>query len=365
MRGLAAAIMLQGHVFEGWVRPEDRSSEWFWFSQFLGGLPAPIFLFLVGVSLAIVLDRLRAKGAPARELVSKVLRRGGWVLLLAYAFRVEQYLMWYPDSRWSDVFRVDTLNCIAVSTLIIGLASVAFRTRRVNIGAMAAATALVVFLTPFIYPIRSVLPDAAMAYLNGNGNGSLFSIFPWIAFALAGMTFGYLLQEWRERSDERELFRRVAVAGICFFAAGTAMRLTPAFEYGFFDYSLTSPHFFLVRLGYLCLILAGAYHWSQRPDADRWSSLRVMGQASLIVYWAHIELVYGRLFHHYSRSLTLAGAARHLFWVFPLMIGMAVLWQRWQGASASPVVMSPLASYRAPMAASGLAPVADEDPGCS
>ena len=111
LRGLAVLIMLQGHVLDGWVRPQDRSTEWFWLSQFLGGLPAPIFLFLVGVSLALVLDRLRAKGASTRELAMKVLRRGGWILFLAYAFRLEQFLVWYPASQWSDLWRVDTLNC--------------------------------------------------------------------------------------------------------------------------------------------------------------------------------------------------------------------------------------------------------------
>src|SRR6266700_3143203 len=101
MRGLAALIMLQGHVMDGWVRPHDRSGEWFWLSQFLGGLPAPIFLFLVGVSLAIVLDRMRAKGAPVGDLTLKVVRRGGWILFLAYVFRLEQFLMWYPASDWN------------------------------------------------------------------------------------------------------------------------------------------------------------------------------------------------------------------------------------------------------------------------
>src|SRR5947208_1219263 len=82
MRGLAAVIMLQGHVLDGWLRPEDRASEWFWLSQFLGGLPAPIFLFLVGTSLALVLDRMRAKGAPTGQLAMRVFRRAGWILLL-------------------------------------------------------------------------------------------------------------------------------------------------------------------------------------------------------------------------------------------------------------------------------------------
>src|SRR5262245_56149078 len=103
MRGLAVLIMLQGHVFEGWVRPEDRSGWLFWLSQFLGGFPAPVFLFLVGVSLALVLDRMRAKGASSADLAARVLRRGGWILLLAYAFRIEQFLVWYPDSNPADI----------------------------------------------------------------------------------------------------------------------------------------------------------------------------------------------------------------------------------------------------------------------
>src|SRR5215468_3789695 len=133
MRGLAVLIMLQGHVLDSWVRPQDRSSEWFWLSQFLGGLPAPIFLLLVGVSLAIVLDRMRAKGASKRDLALKVLRRGSWILFLAYAFRLEQFLVWYPASEWNGLFRVDTLNCIAICTIVVGLLSVAFKSRQSNI----------------------------------------------------------------------------------------------------------------------------------------------------------------------------------------------------------------------------------------
>src|SRR5262245_16760341 len=136
MRGAAVVIMLQGHVFDAWVRPEDRSSGWFWFSQFLGGFPAPIFLFLVGVSLALTLDRMRTKGASSAELAAKVLRRGGWILLLAYAFRLVQFLVWRPYSEWASVFKVDTLNCIAISILVVGLLSIPFESRRANIALM-------------------------------------------------------------------------------------------------------------------------------------------------------------------------------------------------------------------------------------
>ena len=324
MRGLAAAIMLQGHVFDGWVQPHDRASEWFWLSQFLGGLPAPIFLFLVGVSLSIVLDRARLKGASTSELVTKVVRRSAWILLLAYAFRIEQYLVWYPSSNWNDVFRVDTLNCIAVCTLIIGLLSIAMKTRA-NIALMGSVTAAAVIATPWIYPLRPGIPDFALAYLNGNGHPSFFSIFPWIAFTLAGITFGYLLLHAGERQAEKEFFKHAAIAGICFFAIGRTMSLTTAFEYGFFDYSLTSPHYFLVRLGWILLIVAGAYQWSQRENAGRWSPFQLMGQASLIIYWLHIEIVYGPFLHRYNQALTLAEAATQLAWLMPLMVVVAAV----------------------------------------
>jgi uncharacterized membrane protein len=322
MRGLAAVIMLQGHVFDGWVRAQDRSSEWFWFSQYLGGLPAPIFLFLVGVSLALVLDKMRSKGAPAQQLVLKVARRGGWILFLAYAFRIEQYLMWYPASDIRDVFRVDTLNCIALCTLAIGLFSIMFKTRRANIIAMSVTTATVVFATPIMYPLRLPLPSFMLSYFNGNGHPSYFSLIPWVAFALAGMTFGYLLLAGKE-AGEPQFFRWVAIAGICAYAAGTAMNWFPVFRYGFFDYSLTSPHFFLIRLGLLLLILYGAYKWSTRVRSNRWSPIIVFGQASLPVYWIHIEIVYGRPFHNFAQGLDLSLAARQLLWVIPCMLAIA------------------------------------------
>lgn len=324
VRGLSALIMLQGHVFDAWLRPQDRSSEWFWLSQFLGGLPAPTFLFLVGVSLALVLDRMRTKGSSWRDLAWRVLRRGGWILFLAYVFRIEQFLVWRPFSHWSDVFKVDTLNCIAMSTIVIGLLSVTLQSRRANILVMAAATAAFVFATPFVYPLGGGLPEFVLSYLNGNGNHSYFSLFPWSAFTLAGITFGYLLLDGKERIGESEFFKRVAVAGVCSYAIGSAMSLTRIFEYGFFDYSLTSPHFYFVRLGWILLILYGAYVWSRRRNAGlRWSPVIALGQASLIVYWVHIEIVYGRPYAFLGQSLKLSATAMQLVWLAPLMLLLA------------------------------------------
>jgi fucose 4-O-acetylase-like acetyltransferase len=164
------------------------------------------------------------------------------------------------------------------------------------------------------------LPAFILSYMNGNEHAWYFSFFPWAAFTFAGITFGYLLLEGKERIGEREFFKRVSAAGVVAYAAGAGMSLTGFFEYGFFDYSLTSPHFFLVRLGWILLILYGAYLWSTREAAGKWTPLVSLGQASLIVYWLHIEIVYGRLFRGFGQSLELSTAAMQLIWLLPLML---------------------------------------------
>src|SRR5262249_50668363 len=163
-----------------------------------------------------------------RRLVLKVLRRGSWILVLAYVFRLEQFLVWFPASEWSGVFRVDTLNCIAICTIVVGLFSVAFPSRPSSIIGLAVTTAVFVFITPWAYAVRG-LPAFLLSYFNGANHPYYFSFFPWASFTLAGTTFGYLLLEARQRIGEAEFFKRVAVAGVCAYALGRAMSLTAVF----------------------------------------------------------------------------------------------------------------------------------------
>ena len=56
------------------------------------------------------------------------------------------------------------------------------------------------------------------------------------------------------------------------------------------------PKFFLVRAGVVLVILLLSYAWC-RWGAGEWgfSPLIEMGKCSLLVYWVHIEFVYGGL----------------------------------------------------------------------
>jgi len=62
MRGLACVLMFQTHCYDAWLSPEARKGAFFAYSRLLGGLPAPLFLFLAGISFAMVTLKLTHRG---------------------------------------------------------------------------------------------------------------------------------------------------------------------------------------------------------------------------------------------------------------------------------------------------------------
>ena len=63
-----------------------------------------------------------------------------------------------------------------------------------------------------------------------------------------------------------------------------------------YDYWHTSPNFFLMRCGILLIILFCVYAWCRWGLAQMgFSPVIQLGKTSLLVYWVHIEFVYGRL----------------------------------------------------------------------
>src|SRR6266850_5202043 len=62
MRGLACVLMFQTHCYDSWLSPEARNSALMAWSRLGGTLPAPLFIFLAGISVALVTEKMREKG---------------------------------------------------------------------------------------------------------------------------------------------------------------------------------------------------------------------------------------------------------------------------------------------------------------
>src|SRR5262252_4718734 len=77
MRGLACVLMFQTHCYDSWLSPAARkSSSLIKWSQLGGTLPAPLFIFLAGVSFALVTERLREKGVAPNAIAKQTILRG-------------------------------------------------------------------------------------------------------------------------------------------------------------------------------------------------------------------------------------------------------------------------------------------------
>ena len=102
--------------------------------------------------------------------------------------------------------------------------------------------------------------------------------------------------------------------------------------YAVYDYWHTSPQFFLLRVGLLLIVLCGAYVWC-RWGAGQWgfSPLIQLGQTSLLVYWVHLEFVYGRFSILPKRVLDIRTASVGLLTIFLSMTLLSWLRTRFKG----------------------------------
>ena len=326
VRGLAAIIMLQGHVFHSFTKPELRDSGGFVLSQFVGGMPPAIFLFLVGVTLSFRLDSRERQGVPPLGRVWAGLRRAGYLLGIAFLFRLQLWLFAWPGSPWTDLLRVDILNAmgLAVAVLsVMGLFTTADRVR------LSAATGLAIAAaSPLVSQLNwSGVPALLKSYLAPDPQA--FAFFPWAAFVAFGISAGSIVRLLKPDQTERAV-QWAALLGLGLVVAGQYFANVPYSLYARSDFWLDSPWQILIKLGAILLLLAFAYLWTRQKVAQtRWSWVRQFGTTSLLVYWVHIELVYGRWLWFWKENLTLVQSAAAALAVILLMLGLSVLKTHW------------------------------------
>jgi len=348
MRGLACVLMFQTHCYDSWLSPQARKSTFFMWSQLGGTLPAPLFLFLAGISFALVTDKLRQKGADAERVARSTIRRGAEIFALGLLFRLQEYAIAFPWAPWTDLLRVDILNTIGLSMMLMGVVcrlavlpatKAPARARWKSAAAAVAATLAISLLTPPLWTTwrPAWLPWPLQSYINGvhiygQPQPWLFPVFPWTAFAFAGLATGFLLLSDWGRKREATTFGLLGAAGVVAILLARWLDHQPRQLYAVYDFWHTSPDFFLIRVGILWMILAGCYAWC-RWGAAQWgfSPLIQMGQTSLLVYWVHIEFVYGRFSILTKHAQSVRTASLGLLAIFLAMLLLSVLRTRSKG----------------------------------
>lgn len=300
MRGLAAVIMLQGHTFHSFTRNDLRGGGTYVLSQFLGGLPPAMFLFLTGITFAFLMHSKERQGASGRQKLLAALRRSGYLFLLAFLFRIQLYVFGYPTSPASELLKVDILNCMGMAMLLF--APMAFFTTVERIRLCTVLGIVVAALSPLITAIDNPqIPRLIHAYFFPSLN--YFGFFPWAAFLAFGMAAGSILRVVSPEEMNRAMLWAMSI-GIGLVLAARYFSDLPYSIYPHSDYWLNSPGLTASKLGIVLCILALSFLWVNAGAPQRWSLFRQLGTTSLLVYWVHIELVYGRWFGFWKEALT-------------------------------------------------------------
>jgi len=325
LRGLAAVIMLQGHVFDSFTRTDLRSGGPFVLSQFVGGMPPAIFLFLTGVTLAFLMDGGERKGVPAGMRVLTVLRRAGYLFLLAFAFRFQLWLFGWPVSPWTDLLKVDVLNCMGFSIALLSVMALFRTAERARLcGVLGLAIAC---LSPLVSQLNwSGVPALVRHYIAPD----LFSfgIFPWAAYLVFGVSAGSIIRAVGEEGIERVMQWGALAGGVLILASQYFANL-PFSLYTNSDYWLNSPALVLTKLGVTVLMLAFAFVWTRYGAGEGWSWVRQFGTTSLLVYWVHIELVYGRWLWFFKNKLSVGEVVAVAVGVILLMLAISTARTNW------------------------------------
>jgi len=212
------------------------------------------------------------------------------------------------------------------------------------LGLSAVATGLTIsLLTPLLWTnLRPRwLPWPLQSYIDGVHNLGqpqpwLFPIFPWSGFAFIGLAVGFVLpSDWGKKQGAR-MFVLGGGGGVALIYIARLLDHGPRQLYGVYDFWHTSPNFFLIRVGMLLVILFATYAWC-RWGAGQWgfSPLIQLGQTSLLVYWVHIEFVYGRFSILPKRGQDIRTASFGLLAIFVGMLLLSIARTKFKGRGSA------------------------------
>jgi uncharacterized membrane protein len=344
LRGLGVLIMLQGHLFNSFVQIRARDQPVYVLSQFIGGMPAPIFLFLVGATLAFRLDRGDREGLPPAARLRSALKRAAWLAAVAFAFRLQLWLFAWGNP-WTEIVRVDILNCMALGVAVLSPAALLAPLRRITWCAVAGLA--IAALAPVVLMLDwSGVPWLVRNYIVPNK--AFFSFFPDAAYIAFGVSFGALLRTAAPARDR--IMQWAACFGLALIVTAHYFSNLPFSIYPNSDFWLDSPGLIFIRLGIVLVLGAAGFVWTAGQQPEKLAFMRRLGTNSLLIYWVHVELVYGRWFWFAKERLTIGECAAASLLLIALMYGLATLnlptrvkrrLRRWKSAAPVPETLWP------------------------
>ncbi len=265
LRGLAVVGMIWVHCANTFLEQRLQQTAAYAWASYFHGLIAPTFFWLAGWVRGVAVRR----DGSVRALLPAV-KRLGLIFVLGHLLHIP-WTEWmrgdFSVGSWRIFLQADVLQCLALSGLLL-LAIERFG----RFAWVVALTLLVVvlWLTDVLKEVQTgwLVVDA---YLNRQ-QGSLFPLFPWVGFALAG----FLFAKWRP--EPRALFLAGVVVVVVIWS---------------FMGEYTTASFFVERLAWVLAFAGASWMVELHLGTSAWPQwLLLVGRRSLSAYVTHMLLIY-------------------------------------------------------------------------
>lgn len=335
LRGLVIIIMIEVHVFNAFLLPELRQAGWFSVLNFINGLVAPSFLFVSGFAFQVSsggrLDEMRKLGKAFWKKIARIFQ----IIIIGYALHLPFYSLSKTINESTpqlleSFLAVDVLQCIGFGLLFLFLTRLLIKSDKAYHYFLITALIVVTLISPLLWKIdfNQYVHPLVGNYFN-RLNGSLFPIFPWLNFLLAGGIFAKYFVEARERNEEKKFTRMSAIIGLVVLLSGHL------FYSGLFSKTLTSilpnPIFYLERLGYILVLFYFCWLADKKFNVKK-SFVLDASRESLLVYWLHLIIIFGAfwkgkgLASAVGMTMSVVEAIGATILLISLMILVAKLW---------------------------------------
>ena len=324
--------MIQCHTFNSFTRTDQWSGGPFVLSQFVGGMAGPLFLFMAGMTMAFLMDGLeRRETAPLRRWAI-ALRRAGYIVMIAFAFRMSNFIASLPHADPRELIKVDILNSMGAGMAVLSVAAVFASKGRAQFaaGAGVAIAAAAPLVANWNWDGAPALLREYLAARPGLGH---FPFFPCAAYVAFGMAAGTVVRRTAAERLER-LMQWAVLAGLALVLGGEYVSGLPFSLYPKSDFWTDNPALVLIRAGISFLLMAASYLWTEYCAGAGWSWMQTLGKNSLMVYWVHVMLVYGDIIKGLKRSLAIPQTMLATVAVIALMLGLSVAWMWWKARRA-------------------------------
>lgn len=307
-RSIAILMMLEGHFVGLTLKESAHTKGWMpydvWY--YIRGITAPIFFTVTGMVFAFLL--CRPDNAPKFFQITRV-RKGliRTIELLFWGYLLQLNLLRFPEylqggfGNWALAFHV--LQCIGaglfVMILIFGLH------RSVGRGPVwpwFACGAVFFYLGGVVLtsiPEKIGFPAGAPTAIQNifHGESATFTVFPWLAFALYGATFGALLRQHIAVAKSHIFPLAIIGVGLAMFIWGGKFDRAVAHAVGWLmqSDSVEPLLWFHLRAGTALMILGVLMAWENFLGM-RESRFLTIGRNTFPIYVLHVIVLYGGIF---------------------------------------------------------------------